>query len=55
MDKEKRPREYAAAIFELRTRQERMTALNEVPKHLQALTRQHVVNAFALAKSRAKR
>lgn len=36
-----RPREYAAQILQLRTREERNAALREVPEHLQDLVRKH--------------
>lgn len=36
-----RPREYAAQILQLRTREERNAALREAPEHLQGLVRKH--------------
>lgn len=44
----KMPRQYAAEIIALRSRQERIAALAKVPEHLQGCTRTHVENYFAL-------
>ena len=38
----RRPREYAAAIGALPTKEERRAALDEVPEELRALVRKHV-------------
>ncbi len=45
-DTETRPRQYAAQILALKTKEERRAALARVPEHLQALTRKHVEIAF---------
>ena len=50
---EKRPRQYAAEIAELPTREERAAALARVPQHLQALTAEHVKTVFE-SRKRAK-
>ena len=43
---EKRPRQYAAEIMALRTREERRNALANVPEHLRELTEAHVRITF---------
>jgi hypothetical protein len=47
---EKRPRQYAAEIAALPTRQERAAALAGVPAHLRDMVRAHVQTAFALSR-----
>ncbi|HGE6960775.1 TPA: hypothetical protein ACGCAQ_001824 [Pseudomonas aeruginosa] len=41
-----RPRAYARHILALETKQQRQTALAEVPEHLRELTRKHVEIAW---------
>lgn len=43
-----RPREYAAQIMRLETKQERKKALEEAPLHLQGIIRTHVEIQFQL-------
>lgn len=43
---ERRPRQYAAEIIALRTKEERAAALARVPEHLRELTRRHVETEF---------
>ncbi len=48
---DKRPRQYAAEIAQLKTRELRNRALEAVPAHLQALVKTHVINRFNHAKN----
>ncbi len=41
-----RPRQYAAAIVALKSKDERRTALEQVPEHLRNLVRTHVEIAW---------
>jgi hypothetical protein len=50
---EKPPRQYASEIIELKSRTERMAALDKVPSYLQPLVRKHVEIAFSLRTKRA--
>jgi hypothetical protein len=43
---EKRPRQYAAEIVALKTREERAQKLTEVPEHLRDLVKKHVTLFF---------
>lgn len=47
---ENRPRDYAEEIIHLPTKEERQTALKEIPEHLQKIVKIHVANAFMLRK-----
>ncbi len=51
---EKPPRQYAAEIQDLPTREERAAALEKVPKHLRALVMEHVRTTFELRKWRKR-
>nr|WP_256836291.1 hypothetical protein [Pseudomonas oleovorans] len=42
----RRPRQYAAAIVALKSKDERRAALAEAPEHLRALVRKHVENTW---------
>jgi hypothetical protein len=42
-----RPRQYAAQIAALTTRQQRVAALDKVPEHFRALVVTHVTNTFS--------
>lgn len=44
----KRPRDYAADIAHLKTRDERRTALEAVPPDMQQLVKAHVTNTLSL-------
>lgn len=48
------PREHAAEIMKLPTRQERRARLEECPGWMRGLVQKHVENAMALAKAKAK-
>ncbi len=44
--KEKWPRHYAESILALKTKEERIKALSEVPEHMQDLVKRHVEIAY---------
>lgn len=46
----KRPRDWAAEIVELPTKEERRAALQRVPEHLQGMVKTHVQNTWTLRK-----
>lgn len=46
MRNEKRPREYAFEIYELKTKKERVEALKNVPEHFRDLVKKHVEAMF---------
>lgn len=48
------PREHAAEIMKLPTRQERRARLEECPEWMRGIVQKHVENAMALAKAKAK-
>jgi methylphosphotriester-DNA--protein-cysteine methyltransferase len=48
---EKRPRQYAAEIVALKTREERAQKLTEVPEHLRELVKKHVELTFKQRKT----
>ena len=45
-EKVKSPRDYASDIMKLKTREERVKALHDVPDEYRALVKTHVVNFF---------
>lgn len=47
MQREKRPREYASEILQLRTREQRASALEQVPKRHRSIVRFYVATHFA--------
>ena len=49
-----RPRQYAAQILALRTREERNAALLEVPEHLRELTKAHCLITWNHPKRRQR-
>lgn len=55
MGNPKRPREYAAEILQLKTREERKLALAKVPIDFRDIVTLHVNNAFDLARSKKRR
>jgi hypothetical protein len=53
--KEKRPREYAAEIASLETREQKLAALNAVPEALRPMVVSHLkIAAFYLSKRESK-
>lgn len=48
----KRPREYAAEILELKTREERRQALEKVPENVREMVRKHVQAFWTLRQER---
>jgi hypothetical protein len=50
METEKRPRQWAAEIMKISTREERVNKLAGVPQHLQDMVRTHVENTFKFRK-----
>lgn len=47
---EKRPRHYAAEIVQMKTREERRKALEQVPEHLREWVKGYVLTAFEMKK-----
>jgi hypothetical protein len=50
----KRPRHYAAEIIALPTAEERRAALEKVPELCRDITKQHVINHYALTRAHRK-
>lgn len=55
MQKEKRPRHYAAEIAALTTREEQRKALEKVPKEFLPIVKTHVQNTFFINKGRSNK
>ncbi len=53
-DHEKRPRHFAEEILQLKTREERLTALEQVPEGMRGMVKTHVEATFEKLKYRRK-
>lgn len=53
-DHEKRPRHFAEEILQLKTREERLAALEQVPEGMRGMVKTHVEITFEKLKHRRK-
>lgn len=53
--REIRPRQYAAQFMQLQTDEEKAAFAKKIPKHLQALVKEHIVTTRAMQAEKWKR